>query len=76
MLRQEFQRFKEQIRQEGREEGREEGQRRLLQRLLEKKFGELDETASARLAAADHDTLELYAERILVADTLAAVFAD
>ena len=72
MLQQEFQRFKEQIR----EEGREEEQRRLLQRRLEKEFGELDETARARLAAADHATLELYAERILTADALAAVFAD
>jgi hypothetical protein len=72
MLQQEFQKFKEQVR----EEGREEGQRRLVRHLLEKKFGPLDETANARLEGADDAALEQYAERLLIADTLAAVFSD
>lgn len=55
--------------------GRQEG-RRLVRRLLEKKFGPFDEAADARFEAADDDTVERYAERMLIADNLAAVFAD
>ena len=71
---------REEGRQEGREEGRQEGRgqerRRLVRHLLEKKFGALDEAACGRFEAADDDTVEQYAERMLTADTLAAVFAD
>ena len=72
MFQQEFQRFKEQLRQEGRGQER----RRLVRHLLEKKFGALDDKDSGRFEAADDDTVEQYADRMLIADTLAAVFAD
>jgi flagellar biosynthesis/type III secretory pathway protein FliH len=55
--------------------GREEGQRRLVRRQLETKFGVLDATLVARLAAADLATLDRYAERLLTAASLDDVFA-
>lgn len=64
---------------QGREEGREEGRRQLaatVQRQLVRRFGPLPEAALARLAAADADTLGLWAERLLDARSLDAVFLD
>lgn len=60
-------------RQEGRQEGRAEGQRLTLERLLRLKFGPLPEDAERHLAAADAAALTRYTERVLTADTLAAV---
>ena len=62
----------EQLRQEGRLQ-------RLLQVVLKQlslKFGELDETVRARIAAADEATLERYTERVLSASTLEEVLTD
>jgi predicted transposase/invertase (TIGR01784 family) len=63
-------------RAEGREAGRAEGQITLLVKLLTRKFGDLPAEYRARLEAATSELLERYAERLLVAGTLAAVFAD
>lgn len=63
-------------REEGREEGRAEGQRLTLERLLRLKFGPLPDDAERRLATADAAALARYTERVLTADTLAAVFDD
>lgn len=70
----------EQLRQEGRREGRQdglrEGLRSVVLKLLRLKFGELDDAVQARIAAADEATLDRYAERVLSADSIAAVLAD
>jgi predicted transposase YdaD len=63
-------------REEGREEGRAQGQVTLLVKQLTRKFGELPAEYRARLETATSDLLECYAERLLVAGTLAAVFTD
>lgn len=63
-------------RAEGREAGRAEGQVALLMKLLTRKFGDLPAEVRGRLEAATSELLEHYAERLLVAGTLAAVFAD
>jgi hypothetical protein len=72
MLQQEFKKFKDQIH----EEGRVEGGAGLLRRLLSRKFGELPPEVIARLEAATQEQLDTWADRILIADSLAAVFAD
>jgi len=59
---------------EGRVEGRAEGQRRLVEKLLRLKFGVLSEAALARIAAATSTQLELWAERVLSADSLDEVW--
>jgi predicted transposase/invertase (TIGR01784 family) len=61
---------------EGRMEGRVEGQVALLVKQLVRKFGELSADTHVRIEAATPEQLEHYAERILFAETLAAVFAD
>lgn len=43
--------------------------------LLQLKFGALTDDVRARLEAADEPTLDLWAERILFATTLDAIFA-
>ncbi len=48
----------------------------LLQRLLTLKFGALDETARARLAAADSETLLIWGDRVLTATSLAEIFGE
>ena len=45
-----------------------------LARLLPKRFGPLDEQTSVRLKAATLDQLDIWADRILDAPTLQAVF--
>ncbi|MCI0670874.1 MAG: Rpn family recombination-promoting nuclease/putative transposase, partial [Myxococcaceae bacterium] len=63
----------EQLLEQGLERGREQGlqrERALVERLLASRFGPLPDEARARLAAADADTLEAWAERILVAPSL------
>lgn len=52
------------------------GERRLLVKQLTLRFGAPPEAAMARIAAADVETLERWAERVLTASTLEAVPAD
>ena len=51
------------------------GRASLLLRLLERKFGALDDSARARVESAAPGVLLLYAERVLDAPDLDAVFA-
>lgn len=66
----------EKLRDEGRVEGRLEGERAVLLRLLAKRFGDLPDAVLARVDAATVDQLELWAERVLVAHSLAEVLGD
>jgi len=60
--------------EQGLEQGRKEGVRALIRHQLQQRFGPLNESILARLDAADHATLEQYAERVIVANSLAEVF--
>ncbi|MAL94210.1 MAG: hypothetical protein CME40_03905 [Haliea sp.] len=60
--------------EEGLEKGQKQGQCRTLQRLLTRRFGELPEWATERLAAATAEQLEAWADEILVAGSLEEVF--
>jgi hypothetical protein len=60
----------------GRQEGRREGEETILLRLIAHKFGTPSEDVRQRLAAADADTLLEWTDRILVAQTLDAVFRE
>ncbi|MDD5037281.1 MAG: Rpn family recombination-promoting nuclease/putative transposase [Methylococcaceae bacterium] len=62
--------------QEGRQEGRQEGEQVLLLRQLKRRFGPLPEGVEQRLAQATTDQLERWAERVLEAPTLAAMFEE
>lgn len=55
--------------------GRQEGLRTVLTRLLRRRFGELPAHVLAQIEAADANRLELWADRVLDADSLAEVFA-
>lgn len=72
----------EQLIEEGRQEGREQGRQEVrianLRRLLVIKFKlqSLDPAYEASLQAAAPEMLDRYLERVLTADSLAAVFAD
>jgi flagellar biosynthesis/type III secretory pathway protein FliH len=59
---------------EGRQRGLQEGELTLLLRLLRKRFGELPESAHARLEQASMEQLEHWAEQLLQADSLEALF--
>ena len=59
---------------EGKLEGRLEGEATLLTRQLVKRFGSLSDETRARLAQATVGQLELWADRVLDASSLAAVF--
>jgi len=61
---------------QGMEKGMEKGERALLSRQLQRRFGPLDPQLRHRLEAADHQQLELWAERTLDAGSLADVFQD
>jgi hypothetical protein len=61
-------------RQEGRQEGRLEGESKLLKRLLERRFGVLPTWVSDKLDSATEQDLETWAEAVLTAPTLDAVF--
>ena len=63
-------------RDEGLREGRHEGERKLLLRQLRARFGELPAAVTTRVDAAEEADLERWGERVLAADTLAAVFGD
>jgi len=60
----------------GRAEGRAEGEASLLETLLTRKFGQLPEAVRVRLHSATPTDIERWAERVLTASTLDAVFAD
>jgi hypothetical protein len=62
-------------RQEGRQEGRDEGRRETLLRMMRARFGEVPETAVARIRAAGSAQLDAWADRILTAATLDDVLA-
>jgi len=66
----------EQGRIEGRTEGRIEGRIAMLRSLLLMKFSALDASAEARLQAATSEAIDRYLQRVLTADSLAAVLAD
>lgn len=55
------------------EQGEHKGQRKLLLRLLRARFGDLSDAAIAQVNAADAGQLDLWAERVLSAPTLADV---
>ena len=59
---------------EGRREGVVEGQRTMLLKQLAARFGALPEAVAARVRAADATQLERWAERVLAAPKLDAVF--
>lgn len=59
----------------GRQEGRQEGEVAVLERLLSRRFGSLSSETRARLAGATLEQLEQWAENILDADSLEAVFS-
>ncbi len=64
--------------QKGRQEGRQEGQREagsaLCLRLLRHRFGTVPEWVQAKVMAADLETLEVWSENILDAESLQAIF--
>ncbi len=60
---------------QGRKEGEEAGQRAIVLRLLTKRFGPLDPQALKQVEQASVSTLELWADRILSADTLDQILA-
>src|SRR5690606_36581141 len=64
------QRFLQEGRVEGRVGGRVEGELQVLSRLLVRRFGTLPESALIRLKRAQAEQLELWAERVLDADSL------
>jgi hypothetical protein len=64
----------QQGRQQGLQQGLLQGEAAVLSRLLAKRFGSLPTALQDRLAHATQEQLELWAERILEADTPEAVF--
>ena len=66
----------EQFHEEGREEGRKEGRITTLRRQLVVKFHTLDPSHETCLQAATPEAIDRYLERVLFADSLAAVFQD
>ena len=64
------------LREEGRQEGRLEGERTMLLRMMTARFGQLPATVTARVGAATVEEIEGWAERVLVAKTLAEVLGD
>jgi len=80
MLETNFQRWEREWHERSEAHGRAEGEAAeralFLLRLLEHRFGPLDEAVRTRIAAATQDDLLLYAERVLEAPDLDAVFAN
>ncbi|HEY0989467.1 MAG TPA: DUF4351 domain-containing protein [Kofleriaceae bacterium] len=63
--------------QEGVQQGLEQGERKLLLRLLRRRFGvEVDGEIERRVAAAPAQQIDVWAERVLSAATLAELLAD
>jgi hypothetical protein len=67
---------KQEGKQEGRQEGRLEEASRIVRRLLMLRFGALPDWADVRLRQANTADLECWADRILEAPSLEAVFGD
>ncbi|ASK34841.1 DUF4351 domain-containing protein [Alloalcanivorax mobilis] len=65
---------KQEGRQEGHQEGRQEGGRDLLLRLLERRFGALPDAIENQIRDATSEQLNAWADRVLDADCLEAVF--
>jgi hypothetical protein len=64
-------------RQEAIQEGLERGERKLLLRQLRRRFGnQVDNEIEQRLATASAEQIEIWAERVLSAATLAELLAD
>ena len=61
---------------EGRKEGRMEGRAEQLSRQLQRRFGPLPAAIALRLQRASEADLERWADEVLFADTLAAVFGN
>ena len=61
--------------EQGREVGLAEGQRRLLTRLLTRRFGALPEEVLQKLSLASEAELTVWGEQLLLAGSLAEVFA-
>lgn len=68
--------FHEEGRKQGREEGRQEGRIATLRSLLVFKFQTLRPDDEARLQAASPEAIDRYFQRLLTAESLAAVFGD
>ena len=66
----------EQLHERGRLEGVAEGQRNILLRQLRARFGALPAEVTERVRAAETAQIELWADRVLTAPTLAAVLGD
>jgi DNA invertase Pin-like site-specific DNA recombinase len=63
--------------EEGVKQGLEQGERKLLLRMLRRRFGaEVDGEAERRVAAAPAEQVEVWAERVLSATSLAELLAD
>ena len=67
--------IKQSAEEKGREEGRDVGRREMLLEVLRERFGELSESAEARVATAGGATLSRWARRSYAASTLDEVFA-
>jgi hypothetical protein len=61
---------------QGRSEGRIQGESTILHRQLVRRFGDLPEWVIARLAAPAEDELLRWAERVLDAESLEALFGE
>lgn len=66
--------FYQEVVEEGCQEGRQEGEQILLQRMLTRRFGEIPDWAQKRLLQAGPEQLEQWADRLLDASTLDALF--
>ncbi len=66
----------ERLIEQGVQKGEQQGRRSMLLRLLRLRFGELPSPALARINAADMPQLDLWADRVLTAASLADVLAD
>ena len=60
---------------EGRAEGRVEGERELFQRLLRRRFGAAAGQFDTRIAEASVEQLDVWADRLLDANTVEDIFA-
>jgi Domain of unknown function (DUF4351) len=66
--------FRSEGHQQGHQDGVPQGEAIILRRQLTRRFGPLPDWAETKLSEASTDTLELWADRILDADSLEAVF--
>jgi hypothetical protein len=76
MLAENLMEWRDRVREEGREEGQLAGEALVLTRLLQLKFGSLDAAVRRRIQEADSETLLRWADRVLTAESLTAVFDD